>query len=201
METQTDIRANILDEARSLFFAHGYSKVLMADLARRLGMSKKTLYQYFSGKEHLLQVIMSGYLAETQQNVELMLQDDTADFPEKLSRIFSYVGTRLHAINASFIADIKKNAPDSWQLLQKYKTDAAFLRFNSLLEEGVQQGHIRQDVNRALAVILYAGALETIFNPDLTRQVPGSLLAEMPDAPAAIFDGLLKVIFNGVLKD
>jgi AcrR family transcriptional regulator len=55
METPTeapkDIRHTIIERAQELFFTHGYTKVLMSELARQLGMSKKTLYLYFDGKE------------------------------------------------------------------------------------------------------------------------------------------------------
>lgn len=173
----------------------------MAQLAKELGMSKKTLYQYFDGKEDVLKAVMKEYLAESTRKVERILQDRELDFKDKISQIFSYVGTRLSAVNGQFIADIKKNAPSSWQLLQNYKVEAAFLRFNALLEEGVQKGHVRKDINRPLAVVLYASALETIFNPDFTKQVPDELTRQMPEGSAQVFDGLVRVIFEGVLQE
>lgn len=182
-----------------MFFTHGYSKVLMADLARNLGMSKKTLYQYFTGKEELLNVIIRQHGHDIQREVERILKSDQIEFPEKIKQIFSYVGTKLHYINPEFVQDIKKNAPSSWQHLQQHKADAAFLRFNSLLDEGVRKGYIREDTNRTMAVLLYASALETILNPDFTQQVPAELMQELPHTPAAVFDGLVKIIFNGII--
>lgn len=199
METSDNPRDRIIAEAKSLFFVHGYSKVLMADLAKRLGMSKKTLYQYFSGKEELLNVIIRQHAQDIQQEVEFILADKQLLFPDKTRRIFSYVGTKLHDINADFVLDIKKNAPSAWQLLQKHKTDAAFLRFNSLLEEGYEKGYVRSSINRSLAVLLYASALETILNPEFTDQVPKELIQDMPKTPGEVFDGLVKVIFKGIL--
>ncbi|WP_299757412.1 TetR/AcrR family transcriptional regulator [uncultured Pontibacter sp.] len=201
METSDNPRGRIIAEAKSLFFVHGYSKVLMADLAKRLGMSKKTLYQYFSGKEELLNVIIRQHAQDIQQEVELILADKQLLFPDKTRRIFSYVGTKLHDINADFVLDIKKNAPSAWQLLQKHKTDAAFLRFNSLLEEGYEKGYVRSSINRSLAVLLYASALETILNPEFTDQVPKELIQDMPKTPGEVFDGLVKVIFKGILLE
>ena len=40
-------RARILAVARGHLFAYGYSAALMDELARELGMSKKTLYRPF----------------------------------------------------------------------------------------------------------------------------------------------------------
>lgn len=204
MTTQTqesvDIRQNIIRLARQLFFAHGYNKVLMADLARQLGMSKKTLYLYFDGKEDLLNAVIREYLAEGQKEIELILRDPALNFEEKASRYFSYVGSRLLAVNRQLMADIRKNAPGSWQLLQNNMVEAAFLRFNKLLEEGMKKGHVRKEVNRPLAVILYASALETVFNPDYTKQLPPELTEAMPESNAAIFEGLVSIIFKGLLE-
>lgn len=201
METAESPQHRIIAEAKTLFFTHGYSRVLMSDLARRLGMSKKTLYQYFTGKEELLCVIIRRYSQEIQQEVEKTLRNNELPFPEKVGRIFSYVGTRLHSINPDFVQDIKKNAPIAWQLLQQHKADAAFLRFSTLLDEGYRKGYIREKVNRTMAVLLYASALETILNPDFTRQVPQEMMQELPQTPGEVFEGLVEVIFKGILRN
>jgi AcrR family transcriptional regulator len=194
-----DPRQAILQLARQLFFEKSYSKVLMADLARQLGMSKKTLYLYFDGKEDLLKAVIKEYLAEGRLEIEQILGDTRLDFEEKASRYFSYVGSRLLAVNRQLMTDIRKHAPGSWQLLHDYKIEAAYMRFNALLEEGMAKGAVRQDINRSLAVILYASALETIFNPDYTRQLPEQLTAAIPDNASEAFDGLVRIIFEGIL--
>lgn len=201
METTATPRERIIAEAKSMFFSQGYSKVLMADLAKRLGMSKKTLYQYFTGKEEILNVIIRQYGHEVKQGVEDVLKNETLPFPDKIRQIFSYVGLKLHDINPDFVLDIKRNAPTAWQQLQKHKSDAAFLRFNALLDEGFKKGYIRRDVNRTMAVLLYASALETILNPEFTQQVPSKLMQELPTKPGAVFDGLVRIIFTGILDD
>ncbi|GAB3196437.1 AcrR family transcriptional regulator [Pontibacter aydingkolensis] len=193
-------KEQIVVKARKLFFERGYVSVLMADIAREMGMSKKTLYQYFSGKEELVQEVIKSYQQEMQSKVEELINDDSIAFPDKASRIFKYVATRLHGLNPQFIEDIKQNSPSSWKLVQDYKTDAAYLRFNTLLKEGVQLGYVRDDVNRSLAVMLYASALDTIVNPDFMRQIPHQLTNEIPYTPDAVFDGLINIIFNGVLN-
>ncbi|OKL41694.1 TetR/AcrR family transcriptional regulator [Pontibacter flavimaris] len=200
MKAQETPRDRILAEAKALFFTQGYSKVLMADLARRLGMSKKTLYQHFPGKEELLSSIIRQHGQDIQQEVERTLADESLPFPDKTRRIFGYVGTKLHDINPDFVVDIRKNAPSAWLHLQKYKTDAAFLRFSALLDEGYREGYVRADVNRTMAVLLYASALETILNPDFTEQVPKELMQELPKTPGEVFDGLVKIIFKGILR-
>jgi TetR/AcrR family transcriptional regulator, cholesterol catabolism regulator len=51
------VRAEILTTAAKLFRARGYRATTLEELARRLGISKKTLYGYFRSKEDLLAAI------------------------------------------------------------------------------------------------------------------------------------------------
>ena len=41
-----------------VFLRSGFSRVLMDDLARELGMSKKTVYSHFASKEDLLRAVL-----------------------------------------------------------------------------------------------------------------------------------------------
>ena len=195
-----DTKEQIVVKARNLFFERGYVRVLMSDIAKEMGMSKKTLYQYFSGKEELVQEVIKTYQLEMQTTVEQLIHDSAISFPDKASRIFKYVAERLNGINPQFIEDIKLNSPKSWKLVQDYKTEAAYLRFNSLLEKGAQLGYVREDINRSLAVMLYASALDTIVNPEFVKQVPQQLTAGLPYTPDAIFDGVVNIIFKGILN-
>ncbi|MEJ8802046.1 TetR/AcrR family transcriptional regulator [Pontibacter sp. H249] len=194
-------KEQIVIKASNLFLRKGYVGVLMAEIAKEMGMSKKTLYQYFSSKEELVQEVIKTYQLEMQTTVEQLINDTTISFPEKASRIFKYVATRLNGLNPVFIQDIKENSPTSWKLIQTYKSQAAYLRFNSLLEEGAQLGYVRSDINRSLVVMLYANALDTIVNPEFLRQVPPQLTADLPYTPDAILDGVVNIIFKGILKE
>lgn len=190
----------ILIKAGKLFFEKGYISVLMSDIAKEMGMSKKTLYQYFSGKEELAMEVIRSYQQEMQKEVEQLINDTSIVFPDKVSLIFKYVATKLRGVNPQFIEDIRQNSQKSWVLIQEYKADAAYLRFNSLLAEGAKNGYVRSDINPSLAVMLYASALDTIMNPTYMHQVPEPLTKLLPHEPDAVYDGLVKIIFNGILN-
>ena len=54
VRTDEETRQRILRVAMTFFLAHGFSRVTMDEIARELGMSKKTLYQHFESKESLM---------------------------------------------------------------------------------------------------------------------------------------------------
>jgi AcrR family transcriptional regulator len=50
---ENDKRAQILEGARQVFFAHGFNGASMSEIALAAGVSKGTLYVYFENKERL----------------------------------------------------------------------------------------------------------------------------------------------------
>ena len=191
-------KQRILELARELFLTHGYSKVSMNDIAGKLGMSKKTLYNNFSSKEGLLQEITKDFLNKIYEEASNILKDETVHFPERITRFFTLAGTRLSSITPFFLEDISRNAPDVWNIIQEAKQEVGFRSFYVLLDEGIKKGYIKKNINKSLAVLMYSCAIETIINPSFTRQIPLEMKNELPSTPSRIFEGLMEIIFEGI---
>jgi AcrR family transcriptional regulator len=63
-------RQKLLDAAESVFVEQGYSASSMDDIARRAGMSKKTLYRLFDTKGALFSAVIAGRRAVLNAMVE-----------------------------------------------------------------------------------------------------------------------------------
>ncbi len=59
IDTQT--RERIRQKADDLFMQLGTRNVSMDDIARELGMSKKTIYQYYSEKDELVNAVLDHH--------------------------------------------------------------------------------------------------------------------------------------------
>ncbi|MBS1564970.1 MAG: helix-turn-helix transcriptional regulator, partial [Bacteroidetes bacterium] len=62
-----DIRERIRDKAHELFMQYGIRSVSMDDIATHLGMSKKTIYQYFSDKDELVDEVLGGEIMDMEE--------------------------------------------------------------------------------------------------------------------------------------
>ena len=56
------MQEEIYEVAERMFMKYGVKRISMDDLARELGMSKKTLYQYFENKEDLVKKTLFHHL-------------------------------------------------------------------------------------------------------------------------------------------
>ncbi len=194
------MKNKIIDVARKEFSTYGYSKISMSDLATKLSISKKTFYQYFESKEALLLATVNDFVKELKDGLFIFMKEEV-DFPIKAKKVLSYAGTKISSINSFFLEDIRENAPQVWQVIQQVKVDIVFKLGTELMDEGIKVGVIRKDINKILVVMLYASAVETIIAHDFTRQIPQAMLKEMPYSSAAIFDGLIDIIFKGISKN
>ena len=68
-------KEKLLDKSESLFFRYGIRSVAMDDLARELGVSKKTLYQAVANKEELVREIFARRSAEEAAYVAQLRSD------------------------------------------------------------------------------------------------------------------------------
>src|SRR5436190_2679830 len=59
-------KERILIKAEELFMQFGIRSVSMDDIANNLGMSKKTLYQYYADKDELVDAVVDGHIKVIQ---------------------------------------------------------------------------------------------------------------------------------------
>ena len=84
LESESPKRQSVIDAAASLFMAHGYGAVSMDAVARAAGVSKATLYAYFSSKDQLFATIV-GEACRERIGLEELLPVDAGDLRQALT--------------------------------------------------------------------------------------------------------------------
>ena len=199
MKNKTKIQREIIDGARDLFYKKGFRKVTMDELANFLNMSKKTIYNYFSSKEQLIETIFQEYRRNITQKIDNLITDQSLPFTEKLKGMMVGVAYALSGMSSYFLRDIEDHLPILWKKVNRYKNEAAFLRFNRLMEEGIKNGHIRQEVNKSVVVALYASAIHNLLDPRFLSNLPEPIMHNLPEYPSEIFDNVMNIIYKGIL--
>jgi len=75
-EIREKSRDNILAAALELFAIHGYHHTSISAVAKKAGISKGLIYNYFSSKEELLDIIVSEGLNEIGNLIDLMDEEN-----------------------------------------------------------------------------------------------------------------------------
>lgn len=75
----------IIESARLLFHKYGFKKVSMDEIARESGVTKKTIYSYFSSKEDLLKYFIQEEILNMKNIVE-EVDNKNLDFFETVNQ-------------------------------------------------------------------------------------------------------------------
>lgn len=108
-------RRRIVARARDYFFAYGFRGVTMDDLARELGMSKKTLYAHFRSKVELVQAVLLNKSQDVEADLERITSEDSSDFPAALHELLTCMQRHLEEIHPPFVRDIRPRGPGTVQ--------------------------------------------------------------------------------------
>lgn len=85
----TDIRTAILDAATALLQSSTFDSITLALIAQKAGISKGTLYYYYSNKDDILFDITGRYLDSLAE--DLMVWVDNAEKDTSLPRLIHYI--------------------------------------------------------------------------------------------------------------
>ena len=183
--------ARILRQARAHFFTHGYCSCTMDDLAAELGMSKKTLYVHFAGKDDIMRAVIEQLGREVRADAEALLASRRLGFSEKLRGFAEGMVQRLSLLNPRTLRDLQRFAPELYELTVEMREKNIPYIFGRFIEEGKLNGKVRDDVDAAFAVEFFLQAMQGLIQPatlDRLGLTPRDLL---PRAIDLFFGGLL----------
>ena len=152
MSTTLDNR--ILIKAESLFLRYGIKSVSMDDIARELGISKKTLYQSVENKKDLLMQVIQAHVANELEAMNT-IQKEATDAIDEMLRITQYVLPTLRQMSPTVIYDMQKYYQEVWQLIEAYHNEEIFDMIKTNLERGINEDVYRDDFNTDIVAKLY----------------------------------------------
>lgn len=183
--------ARILRQARAHFFAHGYSNCTMDDLAAELGMSKKTLYVHFSGKEAIIAAIIDDISREVRADADALLYNRQLNFAEKLRGFVEGMAERLTELNPRTLRDLQRHSPALYARLAAMREKNIPYVFGRFVEEGQIAGLVRDDLPPGFAIEFYLQAMQGLLQP--------AALDRLKLAPREVIRHAVDLFFGGLL--
>jgi AcrR family transcriptional regulator len=166
-EEEKEKSCQLIGACLDLFMKFGVKSLTMEDISRKLGISKKTLYQFVKDKKDLVNKGMSLCLEE-EKTVLTKVSVESDHAIDELIGFTRFVNSRLSDMHASVIYDIKKYHSESWELMQEHKQ--YFVR-NSILENskrGINEGLYRENLNPEIITSLYMLMMDGFFYAEQT---------------------------------
>ncbi|MCU0446480.1 MAG: TetR/AcrR family transcriptional regulator [Microscillaceae bacterium] len=158
-----EVSEKILQVAEDLFSKYGIRSVSMDDIARELGMSKKTIYQYFKDKNEMVVKITEGYMHEDEACM-IEIEQASSNAVEAVLKMSDYFRQAMSEFNPAMIYDIKKYHPDAWHLHQSYAKTHFIESFERNYAWGVADGLYRKDLNIRILAHLRLAEINLTFD-------------------------------------
>ncbi|HUM89030.1 MAG TPA: TetR/AcrR family transcriptional regulator [Prolixibacteraceae bacterium] len=136
-----------ISKALQIFKQEGL-KLSLDELADRMSVSKKTLYNHFNSKEELHTACMQSMFSELNQKVEI-LTDDSKNAIECMREGFKGLETVLFQLSPLFINDMQRLYPDI--VYSSHSSDVDFFkkRIRENIEKGILEGVYTPDIDVA----------------------------------------------------
>lgn len=168
-DQQNHLRERVLKYALDEFLKHGIKSVKMDDIAANLQMSKRTLYEMFDDKEHLLIESIRLQHQENRLKIEAIAQQ--ADNPlEVFANVFNMKLNESRGVSPKFLSDLNRyeSIRRGFEAEKKTRNNKT-LHF---IDQCVKQGLFRDDINYALLVRMMDACLSTMMEKEFYKDFP-----------------------------
>jgi len=136
----------ILKTSLGLFFKYGIKHITMDDIAKELGMSKKTIYQFYKEKDDLVNQLCNNELKEQEFRFDEM-NKIAKDPIHEIMLISDKMRNMLQNINPMFFLDLQKFYPTAYQRFQKFREECAYKNVLHNIKKGIEAGVYRSDLD------------------------------------------------------
>jgi AcrR family transcriptional regulator len=143
----------ILQTAYRLFTTQSIQLFTMDEIASRLAISKKTLYRFFTSRQHLVQQVCQLVVDDYCQALEAAEKDKT----DNLQKVLGFMAANVAFCKKTsfiFFADLQKHYPAEYQYLTTTLNNITEQRLLRVLEQGIVEGVFRGSLHPKLVVTI-----------------------------------------------
>jgi len=184
--------ARIRQAARARLLASGYSALTMDDLARELGMSKKTLYLHFRSKDELIDSIIEEIGHAIRDRMDSVLANPKLDFTQKLRALVEVIGSNLALASPGLLHDLQRFAPQLYQKIDDLRRRNVPYVFGRLIRAGQTEGKVRPEIDPDFAVEFWLQAIRGLVQP--------AVLECTELTPRQTLERAIRLFFGGLLS-
>ena len=141
-----EVKDKILETSLNLFYKYGIKAITMDDIAKEMGISKKTIYRFFKEKDDIVNQLSETELKKNQQMMDEMRKQANDPIHEMIL-ISIHIQKVFAEINPVFFYDLNKQFSRALNDFKKFKTECMFTNIKRNLVDGIAQGLYRNDLD------------------------------------------------------
>jgi len=152
-----------VDQSIQLFLQYGYKSVTMDDIAKHMGVSKKTIYVHFPTKDELVEQSAVNHLDGIIKKINVISKQSKDPIIE-LYQIKKEALNHLSSEKNSPQYQLQKYYPSLYSKLKEKEFSALSGLFSNSIQEGIQTGIFRKDIDVDFVVRIFFNGIRGITN-------------------------------------
>jgi len=164
-----ELKNRIISGAETLFLTYGVKSITMDEIAKHLGISKKTIYQHVSDKDEL--VTRAVKLSMENQESQVDLIHATAKDPiDEVLKLSEYMRSLFSNMNAFLLMEIQRYYPKAYESYLGFKEACIINSLSENLKWGIAMGYYRPHINIDILSRMRMEQVEWGFNPRIFKE-------------------------------
>ena len=139
-------KERILIKSEELFMHYGIRSVSMDDIANSLGMSKKTLYQYYADKDELVDAVVDQHVGGMQSDC-MACRHDAKDAVHEIFITMERIMDEFSNMNPMLLYDLEKFHFRAYQRFRDHKDKFLAKLVRDNIEWGIKDELYRADLD------------------------------------------------------
>jgi AcrR family transcriptional regulator len=189
---ELDNKEKLLKGAEDLFMKYGVRSVSMDDIARHLGISKKTIYQHFTDKDDVVVSVAKAHMERQRQQFD-RIAAESKNAVEEMVKISINLKENMKNINPSLLFDMQKYHQRAWNEWLNFKHK--FIRQSVMrsLRQGMEEGYFRPEMNVDIISMMRLEQVQMAFDNAVYPRDQYNI----PEVQAQLFDHFV----HGILTE
>jgi AcrR family transcriptional regulator len=161
---KNELGARIAEAAFTLFKQYGVRSITLDEIALQLGISKKTIYEHFTGKNELVTEII-GHRIRLIQDKFMELTARSRDAIEANMLMMQYLDGLFRNMNPIVLMDLKKYHPEGFRIYQEHMNGFLIETMRHNMSRGIAEGLYREDINIEVMAYYRRESCNLCFEP------------------------------------
>jgi len=161
-----EVKQRILVKAADLFSRYGIRTITMDEIASQLGISKKTIYQFFTDKDDMVSAVIDQEIHHNETECN-HFADAARDAVHQIFLALESLEEMLKYTNPLMLYDLEKHHPRSFQKLREYKYRFLYGILMENIQRGMDDGLYRPDIDKDIVAKARIESAFLVFNPDV----------------------------------
>lgn len=146
---------------------YGIKSITMDDVAKELGISKKTVYQYVSDKDDLVKKTMLLHI----QSMDLVCMRVFKSEENAILQILKIAEMMISIhkeMNPSLLFDLRKFHPETYEMYTAHRENTFYKELIDNLRLGISQKLYRDNINTTVTAGFYMTLIESCISTEIT---------------------------------